>query len=198
MCLADLLDDAPKIGKDNLEKALKSVPTQEEIMADLLLAPPDFDVKQSARVLQFKNQDLWLKDRDTDWHLPILVTLCETPRKIGDKGVTKHWRKTWRRRHTTRKILRRRRRKRKQGDKPRPPKQPGVHNRGPTGNGKTLGDHHELRMMNGKHMILTIRSHRLARTLGSSVRSRVEPLSTSGRMNKVVISRVRLDHRDTS
>ena len=26
-----------------------------------------------------RNSDLWLKEKDTDWHLPILVTLRESP-----------------------------------------------------------------------------------------------------------------------
>ena len=41
-------------------------------------APLDFDVRQSLRVLQLNNRALWLPDKDTSWHLPILATLRET------------------------------------------------------------------------------------------------------------------------
>ena len=44
---------------------------------DPLEAPSDFHTAQSMRVLQTKREDLWLRDNDVSWHLPILITLRE-------------------------------------------------------------------------------------------------------------------------
>ncbi len=60
---------------------------------DPMIAPFDFDVNQSARVLGLENQDLWLGPNDCDWHLPILVALRQLPqrnwRKISQEAETK-------------------------------------------------------------------------------------------------------------
>ena len=58
----------------------RPVPTAEELQ-DPYRAPRDFDVKQSVRVLHMDNKDFWFRENDTDWHLPILVTLREATRK---------------------------------------------------------------------------------------------------------------------
>ena len=44
-----------------------------------MIAPQDYDVRQSRRVLEFHNRDLWIRPTDLSWHVPILVTLREEP-----------------------------------------------------------------------------------------------------------------------
>ncbi len=50
-----------------------------------MIAPFDLTVNQSARVLGIENQDLWLGQKDCDWHLPILVTLRQLPQRSWRK-----------------------------------------------------------------------------------------------------------------
>ncbi len=53
-----------------------------------MIAPFDFDVNQSARVLGLESQDLWLGPTDCDWHLPILVTLRQLPERNWRKRAS--------------------------------------------------------------------------------------------------------------
>ena len=50
--------------------AYKMLPSEETLDEDVLLAPKDFHVNQSVRVLELTNEDLWIKSSDTSWHLP--------------------------------------------------------------------------------------------------------------------------------
>ena len=34
-----------------------------------MIAPQDYDVRQSGRVLELQNRDLWLRPTDLSWHL---------------------------------------------------------------------------------------------------------------------------------
>ena len=61
--------------------AHKTYPPNEALHEDTLLAPKDFHVNQAVRVLELKNEDLWIKSSDTSWHLPLLVTRRELPCK---------------------------------------------------------------------------------------------------------------------
>ena len=59
----------------------KSPPENLPPLTDPSKAPMDFHIRQSARTLYMKNADFWLRPKDTDWHLPILVTLRDATRK---------------------------------------------------------------------------------------------------------------------
>ena len=48
---------------------------------DPMIAPPDYDVRQSGRVLELQNRDLWLRPTELSWHFPILMTIREEPFK---------------------------------------------------------------------------------------------------------------------
>ena len=39
------------------------------------IAPRDYEVRQSGRVLELQNRDLWIRPADPPWHYPILVTI---------------------------------------------------------------------------------------------------------------------------
>ena len=58
------------------ETARKSYP---ENVDNPMIAPRDFDVRQSGRVLELQNKDLWIRPTDLSWHFPILVTIRELP-----------------------------------------------------------------------------------------------------------------------
>ena len=46
---------------------------------DLMVAPQDYDVHQSGRVLELQNRDLWIRTTDLSRHFPFLVTIREMP-----------------------------------------------------------------------------------------------------------------------
>ena len=47
-----------------------------------MIALQDYDVRQSGRVLELQNRDLWIRPTDLCWHSPILVTIREIPFRI--------------------------------------------------------------------------------------------------------------------
>ena len=44
-----------------------------------MIAPQDHDIRQSRRVLELQNRDIWIRPTDLFWHFPILVTIREMP-----------------------------------------------------------------------------------------------------------------------
>ena len=46
-----------------------------------MIAPQDYDVRQSGRVLGLQDRDLWIRPIDLSWHFPVLVTIRELPFK---------------------------------------------------------------------------------------------------------------------
>ena len=44
-----------------------------------MIAPQDYDVRQSGRGLKLQHRDLWLRPTDLSWHFPTLVTSREMP-----------------------------------------------------------------------------------------------------------------------
>ena len=58
------------------ETARKSYPDPENI-GNPVIAPQDYEVRQSGRVLELQNRDLWTPPRDLSGHIPFLVTLRE-------------------------------------------------------------------------------------------------------------------------
>ena len=47
-----------------------------------MIAPQDYEVRQSGRVLELQSKDLWIRPTDLSWHYPILATIRELPFKI--------------------------------------------------------------------------------------------------------------------
>ena len=52
-----------------------------EDATDPMVAPQDYDVRPSGRVLELQNSDLWLRPQDLSWHFPMLMTIREEPFK---------------------------------------------------------------------------------------------------------------------
>ena len=46
-------------------------------LSPALIAPQDYLIKLSERVKHLERPDLWLGEKDTDWHIPILLTIRE-------------------------------------------------------------------------------------------------------------------------
>ena len=60
--------------------ARKDCPESEDV-DNPMIKPQDYDVRQSGRVLELQNRDLWIRPTDLSWHCPILVTIREEPFK---------------------------------------------------------------------------------------------------------------------
>ena len=60
------------------ETAGKGCPDPEDV-DNPTIAPKDYDVRQSGRVLELQNRDLRIRPTDLCWHFPILVTIREMP-----------------------------------------------------------------------------------------------------------------------
>ena len=69
------------------ETARKSCPDLKNT-GNRMIAPQDYGVHQSGRVLELQNKDLSIRPTDLSWHTPILVTVHELPFKITVEG---HW-----------------------------------------------------------------------------------------------------------
>ena len=62
-----------------------------EDTTDLMVAPQDYDVRQSGRVLELRNSELWLRPSDLSWHFPILMTIREEPFKNYRSRTSEKW-----------------------------------------------------------------------------------------------------------
>ena len=60
------------------ETAWKSYPENVDYP---MIAPRDYEVRQSGRVLELQNKDPWIRPTYLSWHFPILGTICELPFK---------------------------------------------------------------------------------------------------------------------
>ena len=60
------------------ETARKSYPENDD---SPMIAPRDYEVRQSGPVLELQNKDLWIRPTDLSWHYPILMTIRELPFK---------------------------------------------------------------------------------------------------------------------
>ena len=58
---------------------------------DPMVAPQDYDVRQSGRVLELQNSDLWSRPTDLSWHFPILMTIREKPFKNYRSRTSEKW-----------------------------------------------------------------------------------------------------------
>ena len=62
-----------------------------EDATDPTVAPQDYDIRQSGRVPQLQNSDLWLRPTDLSWHFPILMTIREEPFKNNRSRTSEKW-----------------------------------------------------------------------------------------------------------
>ena len=69
------------------EAARKSNPDPENVN-NPMIAPRDYEGRQSVRVLELQNKDFWIRPTDLSWHFPILVTIRELPFKNLSWKVT--------------------------------------------------------------------------------------------------------------
>ena len=58
---------------------------------DPMVARPDYEIRQSGRVLELQSRDLWLRPTDVSWHLPILMTIREEPFKNCRSRTSEKW-----------------------------------------------------------------------------------------------------------
>ena len=63
--------------------------------APLVKAISDYDVKLVQRLLYYTASDLWLSDRDKDWHFPLFITLREQDRKNWRNRSVEAWEARW-------------------------------------------------------------------------------------------------------
>ena len=62
-----------------------------EDATDTMVAPQDCDVRQSGRVLELRNSDIWLRPTDMSWHFPIFMTIREEPFKNYRSRTSGKW-----------------------------------------------------------------------------------------------------------
>ena len=67
--------------ESQLRAAAQRAHRDQEDAEDTMVAPQEYDIRQSGRVLELHNRDLWLRPTDMSWHLPILMTTREEPFK---------------------------------------------------------------------------------------------------------------------
>ena len=70
----------PKVLKSHWGRRLESYPDPKNV-DNPMIAHQDYDVRESGRVLELQNRDLWIRPTDLSWHFPILVTILEMPFK---------------------------------------------------------------------------------------------------------------------
>ena len=68
-----------------------------EDATDPMVAPQDYDVHQSVRVLELQNSDPWLRPTHRSWHFPILMTIREEPFKNNRSRTSENGRPSSRR-----------------------------------------------------------------------------------------------------
>ena len=91
-------DTIGKKTEDNSrEKGVESQPrvagqrSYPEDAIDPMVAPPDHDIRQSGRVVELQNKDLWLRPTDMSRHFPILMTIREEPFKNHRSRTSEKW-----------------------------------------------------------------------------------------------------------
>ena len=58
---------------------------------DPTVAPPDYEIRQSGRVLELQSRDLWLRPTDMSLHLPIFLAIREEPFKNNRSRSSEKW-----------------------------------------------------------------------------------------------------------
>ena len=62
------------------ETARRGFPDPENV-DNPMIAPQDYHVRPSGRVVELQNRDLWIRPTDLSWHFSILMTIREMPFK---------------------------------------------------------------------------------------------------------------------
>ena len=70
--------------------AQRSYPTPEDAKHPMM-APPDYEIRQSGRLPELQNRDLWLRPIDMSWHFPNLVTIRQEPFKRYRSRTAEKW-----------------------------------------------------------------------------------------------------------
>ena len=60
------------------EPVLKGYPDTEDV-DNPMIAPQNYEARQSRRILDLQNRALWIRPTDLSWHFPVLVTIREMP-----------------------------------------------------------------------------------------------------------------------
>ena len=72
-----------------METARKGYPDPENV-DNSMIAPQDYDARQSGRVLELQNRNPWMGPTDLSWHFKILVTIREMPfRNYRERSLAK-------------------------------------------------------------------------------------------------------------
>ena len=69
--------------------AQKGYPDPENV-DNPIIAPQDYDVRQSGRVLELQNRDLWIRPTDLSWHF-LIVTIPEFLFRITVENHSRSW-----------------------------------------------------------------------------------------------------------
>ena len=56
-----------------------------------MVAPPDYDIRQSGRLLELQDRDIWLRPTDLSWHFLVLMTIREKPFKNYCSRTSEKW-----------------------------------------------------------------------------------------------------------
>ena len=72
------------------ETARKGYPDPENV-DNPMIVPQDYDARQSGRVLELQNRDLWIRPTDLSWHFPILVSFVRCASEITVEGHSRSW-----------------------------------------------------------------------------------------------------------
>ena len=56
-----------------------------------MVAPQDYDIRQSARALELLNKDLWLRPTEMSWHFLFLMTIRKEPFKKYRSRTSEKW-----------------------------------------------------------------------------------------------------------
>ena len=76
--------------ESQLRAAAQRTYRDQEDATDPMVAPQDFDIRESGRVL-VQNSDLWLRPTDLSWHFPILMTIREEPFENYRSRTSEKW-----------------------------------------------------------------------------------------------------------
>ena len=77
--------------ESQLRAAAQRAYRDQEDATDPMVAPQDYDVRQSGSVLELQNSDLWLRPTNLSWHFPILMTIREESFKNYRSRTDEKW-----------------------------------------------------------------------------------------------------------
>ena len=78
-------------GLSSQSEPSKRAHRHQEDATNPMVAPQNYDVRQSGRVLELQNSDLWLRPTDLSWHFLVLMTIREEPFKNYRSRTSEKW-----------------------------------------------------------------------------------------------------------